>query len=116
MRSRLAMCLAGAMLPVLFLAGPVAAQIQIRIGDPARVTYSELHEGLRAGTPAADSALRILKSTSRRNLWRQVSRAARGQGPWNDGLLALTLSAGLMAAAAIGWWPATSGTPAERPS
>ena len=32
-----------------------AAQVQIRIGDPTRTIYSEIHEGLREGTPAADT-------------------------------------------------------------
>ena len=37
------------------------AQVQIRVGVPGRATYSELHEGLRAGTPAADTVLRVLR-------------------------------------------------------
>ena len=40
---------------------PAEAQVLIRVGDPARATYSELHEALRAGTPAADSVLRVLR-------------------------------------------------------
>ena len=33
---------------------PTVAQVQIRVGDPTRTTYSELHEALRPGTAAAD--------------------------------------------------------------
>jgi hypothetical protein len=68
---------------------PLAAQVQIRLDDPARTVYSELHEGLRPGTPAADSVRRILGETSTARLWRLVWDAAEGKGGWNDGLLAL---------------------------
>jgi hypothetical protein len=66
------------------------AQVLIRVGDPTRATYSELHEGLRAGTPAADSALRVLREQRPAVLWRRVQAAIRGDAPWNDGPLALT--------------------------
>lgn len=72
--------------------GPVTmqAQVQIRVADPERATYSELHEGLRQGTPAADSVLRILRGRSPRLLWRQLRRAIAGDGDWNPALIALT--------------------------
>jgi len=66
------------------------AQVLIRVGDPARATYSELHEGLRAGTPAADSVLRVLRETRPVVLWRRAQAAIRGDAPWNDAPLALT--------------------------
>ena len=36
-----------------------SAQVQVRVGEPGRADYSELHDGLRSGTPTADSALAI---------------------------------------------------------
>lgn len=77
--------------PLLLLAAatPLAAQVQIRLNDSARTVYSELHEGLRPGTPAADSVNRILGENSTARLWRLVWDAAEGKGGWNDGLLAL---------------------------
>ena len=66
------------------------AQVLIRVGDPGRATYSELHEGLRAGTPAADSVLRVLREKRPVALWRRVQAAVRGDAPWNDAPLALT--------------------------
>jgi hypothetical protein len=68
----------------------VLAQVQVRVGDPARATYSELHEALKAGTPAADSMSAILRSKSPRHLWRLAQLALRGTGDWNSGLVALT--------------------------
>ena len=67
-----------------------AAQVQVRVGDPRRATYSELHEALKAGTSAADSVQRILQSTSPRRLWGFMRAAVRGDGDWNSGLLGLT--------------------------
>jgi hypothetical protein len=73
------------------LAGSRAeAQVQVRIGDPGRATYSELHEGLREGTPAADSMVRILRSTRPGWLWARMRAAIHGSGDWNSGLVALT--------------------------
>ena len=66
------------------------AQVQVRVGEPGRATYSELHEALRDGSPAADSVRRILRSTSPAGLWRQMLAAVNGTGDWNSGLLALT--------------------------
>jgi hypothetical protein len=71
---------------------PVAleSQVQVRLREPGRATYSELHEGLRKDSPAADSVLKILQARSPAVLWRRVRRATRGEGDWNSGLLALT--------------------------
>jgi hypothetical protein len=69
---------------------PAAAQVQVRVDEPGRATYSELHEALREGTPAADSVVRILRSTSPARLWRRMRAAIEGAGDWNSGLLGLT--------------------------
>jgi hypothetical protein len=69
---------------------PAGAQVQVRIGEPTRATYSELHEGLREGTPAADSMLSILHSKSPARLWGRMRAAIDGSGDWNSGLVALT--------------------------
>ena len=76
---------------VLLMAGalPLSAQVEIRLGDPARADYSELHEGLRRGTPVADSIVRLLRSTDVAALWR-VGRGGLDGGDWDAGLLALT--------------------------
>jgi hypothetical protein len=66
------------------------AQVLVRVGDAGRATYSELHEGLRAGTPAADSVLRVLREKRPVALWHRVQAAVRGDAPWNDAPLALT--------------------------
>jgi hypothetical protein len=78
-----------ALLPVLLNPSTVTAQVQIRLGDSTRVTYSEIHEGLREGTPAADSVVRILTLRSSRSLWPLVRQAAEGKIDWDQGLLAL---------------------------
>jgi hypothetical protein len=72
------------------VAAPVAAQVQVRLEDSTHATYSELHEALRDGTPAADSVRGVLEATSAPALWPLVRRAADGSGDWNTGLLALT--------------------------
>ena len=69
---------------------PVFAQSQLRFGDSTRANYSELHEGLVAGKPAADTLLAILHSTEPRRLWRTARQALADQRPWIDGLEALT--------------------------
>ena len=66
------------------------AQVQVRVGQPGRATYSELHEALREGTPAADSVLAIMRAKAPGPLWRHMRAAARGAEDWNTGLLALT--------------------------
>lgn len=71
-------------------AGSAEGQVLIRVGDSSRATYSELHEALRPGTRAADSALAVLRETRPGALWRRVGAALRGAVAWNDGPLALT--------------------------
>jgi hypothetical protein len=73
-----------------FVTTGAQAQVLIRVADPSRATYSELHEGLRAGTPAADSALRVLREKRSAELWRRLQAAIGGDVPWNDASLALT--------------------------
>lgn len=65
-------------------------QVQVRVGDPKRATYSELHEALKEGTPAADSVRTIQRSRAPSGLWRQLRAAVQGTGDWNSGLVALT--------------------------
>jgi hypothetical protein len=81
------------------LSSSLAAQIQIRVGDPRRATYSELHEALKASTPAADSVVALLRSRSPGPLWGRMRAALRGTGDWNSGLIALTRLAELRSAA-----------------
>ena len=78
------------MLLMLLGSSPSGAQVQVRIGEPGRATYSELHEGLHEGTPAADSVLRILRSKNPAWLWRQMRAAVNGTGDWNSALVAMT--------------------------
>ncbi|HUF34304.1 MAG TPA: hypothetical protein VMN37_00055 [Gemmatimonadales bacterium] len=81
---------------LLSLAGPGAsAQVLIRVAEPGRSTYSELHEGLRPGTLAADSALAVLRESRPDPLWGRLRAALDGTAPWNDGHLALTRLAAL---------------------
>jgi hypothetical protein len=70
-------------------------QVLIRVGEPGRAVYSELHEGLREGTPAADSVLAIMRSKAPGRLWRRGRAGLSGKGEWNDALLALTRLAAL---------------------
>ena len=76
-----------------------AAQVQLRLGDPARATYSELHEGLRVGTPAADSVLRITRESKPGTLWRRIRLALQDKAPWPDAFMAITRLAELRSAA-----------------
>jgi hypothetical protein len=66
------------------------AQVQVRVGVPGRATYSELHEGLRRGTPAADSVTAILRAKTPGPLWRRMRQTVAGKGDWNSALLSLT--------------------------
>jgi len=77
-------------LAVAVSAAAAAAQVQIRIGVPGRAVYSELHEALRPGTPAADTVLRVQRLRSLARLWRIARAAMAGEGDWNSGLVALT--------------------------
>ena len=70
--------------------GPLHGQVQIRLGDAHRATYSEIHEGLRTGTPAADSVSRILATASADSLWSIARAMLAGRVDWNAGLVALT--------------------------
>ena len=67
-----------------------AAQIQIRIGDSTRTIYSEIHESLREGTPAADTVTAIMGEKKTAKLWPRIRDAFAGRRPYNDALLALT--------------------------
>jgi hypothetical protein len=83
----------GTALGVLLLvcsASTAQAQVQVRVGDSSRATYSELHEALKAGTPRADSVETILQAKSPSQLWRMMRKALRGSGDWTQGLIALT--------------------------
>jgi hypothetical protein len=71
-------------------AGPVQGQVQVRVGEANRATYSELHEGLQAASPAGDSMASLLRSRSPARLWRLVQAALNGKGDWNSGLVAFT--------------------------
>jgi len=82
--------LGGALVLLALTGTSTEAQVQIRIGDPNRVTYSEIHEGLRPGTPAADSVLRILRETRPARLWPIAHDMLAGRVDWNFGLLVLT--------------------------
>jgi hypothetical protein len=72
------------------LTAEASAQVLVRVGDSTRATYSELHEGLRDGTPAADSVLAVMRERAPAVLWRRVRAALAGNAPWNDAPLALT--------------------------
>jgi hypothetical protein len=69
---------------------PVSAQVLIRVGEPGRATYSEVHEGLQVGSPAADSVRSLMAEKDPRKLWRRMQAAIKGSAPWNDAPLALT--------------------------
>ena len=86
MKSSLAMLAVIALAPV----SSVSAQVLVRVGEPGRSTYSELHEGLKPGTPAADSVRAVMSEKRPQVLWRRVRAALKGAAPWNDAPLALT--------------------------
>ena len=65
-------------------------QVQVRVGVPGLATYSELHEALRVGTPAADSVIRIQRLSDPARLWRMARAAIGGTDSWQNGLVALT--------------------------
>lgn len=65
-------------------------QVQVRLAEPGRADYSELHEGLRPGTRGADSVLAVLRSRNTKRLWARVTAAINGTGSWNEALLATT--------------------------
>lgn len=71
-------------------ARPARGQVQVRLADSARVTYSELHEGLRKGSRAAATVQALLKARAPAPLWRRLRRAVAGEGDWTPALVALT--------------------------
>ncbi|HEX5387882.1 MAG TPA: hypothetical protein VFW66_14355 [Gemmatimonadales bacterium] len=75
---------------LVFGARPAAAQVQIRLGEPGRANYSELHEALREGTPVADTVERLLHAKRARSLWPWVTHAINGTGSWDNALVAFT--------------------------
>ena len=83
----------------LAFASPMAAQSQLRFGDSTRSNYSELHEALVEGKPAADTLIAILHSSDPKRLWRTARQALSDKRPWVDGLEALTRLAELTDAA-----------------
>ena len=66
------------------------AQVQVRLADSVRATYSELHDGLKMGSASADTVARIMGLSNPQVLWRRSGQALAGKVPWNEGLLALT--------------------------
>jgi hypothetical protein len=72
------------------VAAPVSGQVQVRLSDSVRATYSELHDGLKMGSASADTVARILALSNPAVLWRRSGQALAGKVPWNEGLLALT--------------------------
>ena len=69
---------------------PLAGQVQLRLGTETRATYSDIHEQLRLGTPAADTVRRMLAETRPRRLWGIARRMLEGKVAWDTGILALT--------------------------
>ena len=76
-------------------ATPVEGQVLIRVSALGRATYSEIHEGLRRGSPAADSVCAVLREKQPAVLWRRLRAALAGDAAWNDAPLALTRLAAL---------------------
>ena len=58
----------------------VDARCRCASGFPGAALYSELHEALRAGSPAADSMLRVQRLRSPGRLWRIARSAMAGEG------------------------------------
>ncbi len=69
---------------------PMSAQVQIRLADSVRATYSELHDGLKTGSASADTVARVMGTSNPAILWKKSGQALAGTIPWNEGLLALT--------------------------
>ena len=68
----------------------MSGQVQVRLADSVRATYSELHDGLKMGSASADTVARIMSLSNPAVLWRRSGQALAGKAPWNEGLLALT--------------------------
>ncbi len=75
---------------MLAAAAPLHGQVQVRLADSMRATYSELHDGLKMGSASADTVARIMTLSNPVALWRKSGQALAGKLPWNEGLLALT--------------------------
>lgn len=75
---------------LMMAAAPAAAQVQVRLADSVRATYSELHDGLKMGSASADTVARIMGLSNPAVLWKKSGQALAGTLPWNEGLLALT--------------------------
>ena len=88
-------------LVVLLTVPPLAGQVQIRLGDSTRATYSELHEALSDASPAADTVRRVMGESSPTRLWARFRAALEDRAGWNEGLLALTRLAALRDAASV---------------
>lgn len=71
-------------------AAPAEGQVQLRLADPRRADYSELHERLQPGSPEWQAVRRIQGTGDPRGLWRTARRGIAGEIPWNHGLVALT--------------------------
>lgn len=71
-------------------AAPLHGQVQVRLADSVRATYSELHDGLKMGSASADTVARVMALSNPAVLWRRSGQALAGKVPWNEGLLALT--------------------------
>lgn len=71
-------------------AAPLSGQSQIRFGEPNRANYSELHDGLVEGKPAADTLVVLLRTTNPGRLWQVAGDAMADRRPWIEGLIALT--------------------------
>jgi len=69
---------------------PMSAQVQVRLADSVRATYSELHDGLKMGSASADTIARVMGTSNPAILWKKSGQALAGKIPWNEGLLALT--------------------------
>src|ERR671910_22652 len=91
--------IAPAIIMLMSVSAVAGAQVQVRVGVPGRATYSELHEALRNGTPAADSVKTIFRAKAPAPLWRQLGRTIDGQGDWISALLSLTRLAELRSGA-----------------
>jgi hypothetical protein len=86
---------------LLVSAARLDAQVQIRVGDSTRTLYSEVHEALRGGSPAADSVRCVLRTTRSGRLWALARQALEGKVDWNTGLIALTRIATLREPASL---------------
>jgi hypothetical protein len=66
----------------LVVVGSARAQVLVRVGDPHRATYSELHKALRRGTPTADSVLVVTGERRPGALSAVISRTGKWLADW----------------------------------